>query len=304
MRVSGSDAGTLLTSFASIVLLIVLLTAAPAAACEGPPPVGGCRRACGVELGGCKDGSGGSDGAGPQGPGGPGRPGEPDPNPARYTYKATCGGAFAGEPGDGLCGAATQTCPAPGDTRFWVYISTWSARSPEGYGPPTRRLEPPYDCLGPAQAAAVDPRIAVAAQVRADWRTFGLPAAQVDSEPEGETLAGVATRLSTSTPGAATLPPKPVLGMGVTLTVTAVRYEWQFGDGTSTSLVAPAGTRPRTEHVYTVRGPVEVSLRTFYTATFTIEGSPEIYPLQGEADVPGEPTALVVREARTQLVDG
>ena len=75
---------------------------------------------------------------------------------------------------------------------------------------------------------------------------------------------------------------------------------WDFGDGTTLERAADGG-RPRAEHTYRAAGPMQVTLRTYYTATFTIEGSDVVYPLDGTADVPGEPTALTAREARTQL---
>ena len=109
------------------------------------------------------------------------------------------------------------------------------------------------------------------------------------------------TRFSTSSPATRSLPPKPIFGLDVTLTITASGYRWDFGDGTVRD-TGPDGRQ--VEHVYRESGPKQVTLRTFYTATFTVEGDATVYPLQGTADVPGPAEEVVAREARTQLEGG
>lgn len=215
----------------------------------------------------------------------------------------TCTNNELGANATAVCAGATDTCPDASQIRFWEFVSTWNPAA-GAYGPPFRRVDPPFVCLNPQQqAAVVDPRIATAAAVRAQWRTFGLPGAVVRTEPQGQTLAGAVTRLSTGTPAKATLPPKTVLGLRVVLTVTAVSYRWDFGDGAGVT-VRSGGALPHAEHVYRATGPQQVSLRTVYSATFTMAGDPAVYPLDGTADVPGASTPLVVREARTQLEAG
>ncbi len=163
------------------------------------------------------------------------------------------------------------------------------------------RTDPAAVCAGPAEVAEQDPRAAVLAQVRAQWQTFGLPGSQVVVEPVGDTLVGAKTRFSTSSPATRSLPPRPIFGLGVTLTIQASGYRWDFGDGTVLDESAGA---PQVEHVYREAGPQQVTLRTFYTATFTVEGDPTVYPLEGTAEVPGPAEEVVAREARTQLEGG
>lgn len=227
-------------------------------------------------------------------------------HPPAVQHLPTCAGNAAGTQ-DALCPGATQTCPKPDETRFWTSVSTWDPAT-AAYGAPVRQIDPPFVCLNPQQqqaaaAVVVDPRIATAAAVRAQWRTFGLPGAVVRTEPQGQTLAGAVTRLSTGTPAKATLPPKTVLGVRVVLRVTAVSYRWDFGDGAGVT-VPNGGALPHAEHVYRATGPQQVSLRTVYSATFTMAGDPAVYPLDGTADVPGAVTLIAVREARTQLEAG
>lgn len=169
------------------------------------------------------------------------------------------------------------------------------------YGPDTRITAPPTVCLGP-QDARVDPRLAVIAQVQRDWRTFPVPPATISVLPASGTLAGAVTKFRSTSPLRQALAPRQVLGLPVTLTVTASRYIWDFGDGTTTS--TGAGTASTAEHTYRVAGTLQVSLETLYSATFTIGDDPTTYPLDGLADVPGAPRPLPVREARTQLEAG
>jgi len=114
---------------------------------------------------------------------------------------------------------------------------------------------------------------------------------------------GAATRFRTATPIEATLPPRAVFGFSVSLSITASRYVWNFGDGESLDVPATEANRNVT-HTYRVGGAKTVTLRTFYTATFTISGDPTVNALDGTADVPGIPTTLAAREARTQLEAG
>lgn len=283
-----------------LVLLVVVanmhagIGPASAAACTPPPPT--CRGAdCRVDGRLCG--------------GGPGRPripiGEPGPTGARQKhppvtiYVPTCPGNTPGGTGD-LCEVATTSCPTPTDFRYWVYVQTWDADR-KAYGEPVLRTAPPFVCAGPEEVAEADPRAAVLARVRAEWQTFGLPGSEVVVEPADDTLVGASTRFSTDSPQTLALPPKQILGLGVTLTITASGYRWDFGDGTGAE-TGPAGRQ--VEHVYRLAGPKQVSVRTYYTATFTVEGDDAVYPLQGTADVPGPAEDLAAREARTQLEDG
>lgn len=280
----------------------LLVNVASADACP-PVPAGGCLGGtdCEVVIVICGDGD---DGVGGSNGGSVARVAPRpavDPHPPIVLRVATCtGNVPLGQ--EVLCTGATETCPDPVDTRFWEYVQTWMPAQ-NAYGPPVRRTDPPYVCLGPAAAAAVDPTIAIIATMRLDWKSFGLPAATVITQPGDQTLANAATRFSTTTPASGALPPRPVLGTPVTLAFQAVGYRWDFGDRAIMDVQANGAPAPRVEHTYREAGPKVVSLRTFYTATFTIEGSPTIYPLTGTAEVPGVPGQLAVREARTQLVD-
>jgi hypothetical protein len=208
----------------------------------------------------------------------------------------TCPGNSATE-ANGLCGLALNSCDVEGDIQFWVYVQTWNEVS-GAYGAPVRR--PGVECYG-ADQPGVDPLIAVEAQVRREWRSYPIPAATVTTQPAAGTLAGAVTLFTSDMPAQFALPPRTILGYPVTVSVSASRYVWVFGDG-QTASASPGALR--TEHVYRTAGPMSVSLRCFYTGTFTIGDSPTVYELDGEADVPGQAQQLPVEQARTQLEAG
>lgn len=280
------------------VCLALVLGASAAVACSGIP--GACgTRSCGPGVS-CPDpGAPGTPGL-PQ-PGAPGTPGLPqpsgpvDPYPPRYKYIIACSGNVGGA-NDVLCVGAATTCPDFG-IRFWGFVSRWDGTA---YGPFRRTGAV---CLGPEAAAAVDPLAGVLAQVREQWRSLGLPGAAVTTRPEGQTLVNAVTLFASPAQRELDLPPVQILGVAVTLRLRAVEYRWEFGDGT-TSTVTPSQAPAQTEHVYRRPGSQPVTLRTTYTATFTLAGSDVVYPLDGTADVTGPVTQLVAREARTQLEAG
>ena len=266
------------------------------AACAPPPPGGCAGIACSVSLGECSSADTGVEAKQETRALRPAR----KQRPPLLQYVPTCEGNSAESSPDGTCAVAASACPRQQDTRYWVYVREWQGTS---YGEPQLRQQPLYVCLGPGDVRDVDPRLQVIERVRRDWRDFGLPGAMVVTQPRGETLVNAATRFRTTTPPTATLPPRPVLGMDVTLRIKATRYAWDFGDGTVQEADAEGG-KPRAEHTYRDPGVKRVRLRTFYSATFTIAGDATVYPLEGTADVPGRATRVTAREARTELIDG
>lgn len=284
------SAGRLLLVLVSAVAAILLSPSAPALAAScGEPPEGTCQfRDCDIDIGGCAP-------AGPNPGGGGGGPS--NPHPPRYTYVPTCPGNNF-ETGGAVCAAALTGCPEEGDIQFWVYVETW-IDAVGAYGPPVRQAG--VSCFG-ADQPGLDPRIAVIAQVRRDWKSYPIPGATVATQPADGTLAGAVTRFASDRPTRFALAPQTILGFQVTVTVTAAEYTWIFGDGTTAQ--SPPTATPTAEHVYRTAGPMAVSLRASYTGTFTIGGSPEVYDLEGTAEVPGQQRLLPVEQARTQLEAG
>ena len=271
-----------------LALLVATSPLGASAADCGRPPRGCDVLGCTVGLGSCAP-------VQPIGPGS-GRPLTGDPHPPVFNYVPTCPGNNAYN--DALCGAALTQCKQADLIQFWVYVQTWDPATGD-YGPPVR--QPGVVCYG-ADQPGVDPRIAVIAQVRRDWKSYPIPGATVATQPADGTLAGAVTRFSSDTPRRFALAPQTILGFSVTVTVTATQYVWLFGDGASA--LVPSGGGLAAEHVYRTAGPMAVSLRSSYTGTFTIGGAAEVYPLDGVAEVPGQQRVLPVGQARTQLEAG
>jgi len=106
-------------------------------------------------------------------------------------------------------------------------------------------------------------------------------------------------------PGSITTESFDVLGFQVVVTAKA-RWEWAFDSGIRVSFSEPGGAYPDDSVSYTYVGPGsrQVSVTTYWKATFTVDGEgpfavpgPEISKTVGPIDVP-------VRSAASQLVGG
>ena len=221
-------------------------------------------------------------------------------HPLQYAYVPTCRGNRP-DGQDAPCGAALTACADPAAMSFWVFIKTWDPVT-GAYGIWNQQTTPRTVCLGPG-AVGVNPVLAALAQVRAEWKTYDLPASSFTVRPASGTLVGAVTQFSSSAPLDTDLPPKTILGFAVTLHITATRYVWDFGDGELVAQAAGNGS-PSAVHTYRATGVHNVRLETFYTATFSVGADPTRLPLAGVADVLGPNLALQAGQARTQLESG
>ncbi len=161
---------------------------------------------------------------------------------------------------------------------------------------------PLFECLGPG-AAGVDPRLAVIALVRSEFKDFPLEKALVETHPGGQSLVNAATFASSSIDGRDVVE-RTILGFPVRVTAVATTYTWHFGDGTSVSTASQDSPPAEVQHTYRQAGAVAVSLDVDYRGTFTVGTSAEVYEADGVAHILGPTTGLVLREARSQLEGG
>jgi hypothetical protein len=238
---------------------------------------------------------------------GRGDPGSNGPAPGRNTYERVeedlvpaCVGNVRGDAD--ICAAATLSCPTPDQTRYWI----WHRVTRVVIDPPSEDVgawvqEPGSFCLGPDDPGI--PTIGrVIAQVRTDFQSLPLPTFAVRADPAPQTLVNVPTAFSAGSAEPVVLTPT-ILGTRVTITATPAQWEWVFGDGATLTTKRP-GTprRPDVAHTYSRAGEVTSSVRVTWTGTFTVEGSQEVLQIGSPAFVQGPPTAVDVREARTELV--
>jgi hypothetical protein len=216
------------------------------------------------------------------------------------SYVPTCSGNALG--GDNvLCTAAVETCAAATDTRFWVYTREVDAGG--SATPWTVVAEPPFVCLGlddPAVAAAVDPAVAIAAMIESEFQRVVVLKGVAEVSPRPDTLVNIPTIFTTDAPASYDIP-LTLLGQPVTITATARKWTWHFGDGT-TATTTSAGTRGWVEHVYRRAAPLGPYVVIEWSGTYRIGGGSPL-PISGTATTTGDPTPLTVKQARTELVD-
>ena len=159
-------------------------------------------------------------------------------------------------------------------------------------------LSPPYVCLG-SDDPALDPTIAIAAIVQRDFQRVVVLKGGAEVSPTPDTLVNIPTRFSTDAPASYEIP-LTLLGQPVTITATARRWTWHFGDGTTASTTA-AGTDGRVEHTYETAAAVGAHVVIEWSGTYRIGGGAQL-PINGTATTVGDPTALEIKQARSELV--
>ena len=90
-----------------------------------------------------------------------------------------------------------------------------------------------------------------------------------------------------------------ILGHGVTVQITPIRYDWTFGDGETRT------TRHWTtvRHGYERAGEMRASVSTTYEARYRVDGGGS-RRIPGTVTVQGPEKAVQVRSAHAQLIAG
>ena len=192
-----------------------------------------------------------------------------------------------------------NACPTPEHVRYWVYTRDVSTVT----GAATDWLlvtSPPFVCLG-VDDPVLDPAVAIAAIVERDFQRVVVLKGEAEVSPSPDTLVNIPTRFTTDAPASYDIP-LTLLGQPVTITATARRWTWHFGDG-STAATTAAGTRGRVEHTYRSPATVGAYVVIEWSGTYRIGGGPAL-PINGTATTVGDPTAVAVKQARAELVHG
>ena len=226
---------------------------------------------------------------------GDGSPGRSGPQVVvEVRHVAACDGNGL-EGSNELCEQATITCEGEDEVRFWRYRREY----PVGTVPPPfqRVLAPPSVCLGP-EDPQIDPLDAIPAIVDREFKRVVVLKGVAEVSPVPDTLISVPTRFTTQAPASYDIP-LTILGQSVLITATADSWTWHFGDGTQQRLTASSGT----EHVYTRSGARSAYVVIEWTGTYRIGADPTVRVVNGTATTTGEPVAIAVRQARSELVD-
>ena len=163
------------------------------------------------------------------------------------------------------------------------------------------RVAPPaYECRPIGATPAVDPLVAIAALIDRDFQQVVVLKGVPEVSPRPDTLVNIPTIFTTSSPPSYDIP-LTLLGQSVVITATAKTWTWHFGDGQSEGTSAP-GSKGRVEHVYRQAESRGAHVVIEWTGTFTVNGGP-VQQVNGTATTTGDPLAVEVKQARTELVN-
>ncbi len=151
-------------------------------------------------------------------------------------------------------------------------------------------LDRGLQCVSSASGSAAPPSGA------ALHETFAraVPQAHITSQPSRGVLPQVPTLFASGQP--ASLAPSAHRLGSITIVLSPIaHWHWDFGDGAELNTHSPGSHFPdlSVSHIYRKAGVFEVSLRTSWTATYTVEG-------QGPFEVEGP----VVQLARARIEVG
>lgn len=193
---------------------------------------------------------------------------------------------------DALCLGALDSCTDPAAVRYRVYM-----RIPPG---PWQLVD--TVCLGPGEkpASVAD----VGERVRELVVNY-LPDAAPSFQPAQGGVVNLPTIFAAGEPRTMRTEAFDVLGFEVVVTATA-RWEWTFDDGVTKGFTEPGGRYPDDSVSWTYAGPGarEVSVTTYWTASFTVNGEGPFAVPGPEISKTAGPLSVPVREARSVLVGG
>lgn len=239
-------------------------------------------------------GSGSSEGSNGNGGGAPAAPVVSRPLPPTYIdyiHVPTCTGNSAYDAGV-LCNAAILTCPE-GGVRFWVYEQVIVRATGQPAGAPTFV---DVRCIRP-DAPELDPAVVIPARVQQEFKEVVVLEGSAQVSPAPETLVNVPTRFQTDAPASYQIP-LTMLGQSVVITATAQRYTWHVGDGSTVTSTQPKGFA---EYTYRNAATRQAYVVIEWSGTFSINGG-AAQAINGTAVTTGDPTAVRVQQARSELV--
>ena len=190
--------------------------------------------------------------------------------------------------GQGSCGPAARTCPAP-TRRMEVYLR--------------RAAEPQFSlvglvCLEPGAPTTV----ADLADRLQDVVVEQVPDLAPSSQPSGATLVSVPTLFASGQPRRMDSRSFSLVGFDVVLDARAV-WSWVFGDGRDLVTSLPGGVYPdmSVAHTYAWPGRYPVSVTSAWEGWFTVDG---MGPFRTGGPTVTQAAGLVVdvREARAVLL--
>ena len=147
--------------------------------------------------------------------------------------------------------------------------------------------------------APAAPPVVTPGSVQQQMASLPIPASALRSQLNGFSLRNANTNIYAD--GSSHTLNTTILGQSVTITVTPVRYDFGYGDGTSKTTSTPGGplkddgfeTPTTTGHVYKETGKYSITLTTHYAGTFSVNGGPA-QTIPGTATVDSTPMPLQI----------
>jgi hypothetical protein len=211
-------------------------------------------------------------------------------------------------PGSGFvysCPAATNSCPKPGDLRYWVAYRDLTVRPADSW----HRLAGDY-CLSHNPTLDLG---AVEANVERQFRDLPLPHGTITVEPKNYGVVNIPVIAFTDTPQQRVFS-LTALGSSVTLTATPQTWSWHWGNGIPDSTTTgpsagyptcQAATSSCAAYTYTNTGSYgPVSVTVSWTATYTIAGVPQTFTIADPVAITSTGRVIRIVEAPAQLVYG
>jgi hypothetical protein len=132
-----------------------------------------------------------------------------------------------------------------------------------------------------------------------------LPDASPSFQPAEGGVVNLPTIFAAGEPATMETEPFDVLGFTVVVSATA-RWEWTFDDGVMRPFEQPGGVYPNDDVTYTYpdAGGREVSVTTYWDASFTVDGDGPFQVPGAEISKTAGPITVPVREAKPELVGG
>ncbi len=199
--------------------------------------------------------------------------------------------------GDTLCGAAVSLCPDP-EIAYWQWTKVVDRATGDVVTDWTR--ESSSVCIGPSDPR-LSPTLAIQAFITTEFKRLMVLKADVHAQPDGDTLVNYDTGFYTTT-REVVLPEFPLLGSTIRVTAHPQRYDWKYGDGTTSDDAGP-GEKDTLDvsHTYRRTGSLRIALTVTWTGTFTVDGG-AARDVFGTAQTTSLPTPLQVKQARAELV--
>ena len=192
-----------------------------------------------------------------------------------------------------VCLGATISCAEAADVQYRVYLR--------------RDAAAPWElvdtvCLGPDERPT---SVADVGQIVRERVLSLLPDASPSFQPVQGGVVNLPTIFAAGEPGSMRTGEFAVLGFGVVVTATA-RWEWTFEEDVTEVFTEPGGAYPDRSVAYTYAdaGAREVSVTTYWKASFTVDGDGPFAVPGAEITKTAGPLAVPVRQARSQLVVG